>query len=86
MRRKLCCERGPRRLRTAPNMSLGNEGPAKALLVATQAEKLGLPDLPKTERVLIAALRQLRERRVISGLSNQYSELPIPRMEVSSQA
>lgn len=50
--------------------SLGNEGPAEALLVATQAEKLGLPDLPKTERVLIAALRQLRERWVISGLSN----------------
>ena len=52
---------------------LGNEGPAKALVVAAQAEKLGLPDLPKTERVLIAGLRQLRERRVISGLWNQPS-------------
>ncbi len=53
--------------------SLGNEGPAKALLVASLAEKLGLPDLPKTERVLIAALRQLHERREISGLENPVS-------------
>jgi WD40 repeat protein len=50
--------------------SLGNEGPAKALLIAAQAEKLGLPELPKTERVLIAALRQLHERRELSGLRN----------------
>ena len=53
--------------------SLGNEGPVKALLIAAQAEKLGLPDLPKTERVMIAALRQLHERREISGLRNPLS-------------
>jgi WD40 repeat protein/energy-coupling factor transporter ATP-binding protein EcfA2 len=50
--------------------ALTREGPAKALLIATQPEKLGLPDLPGTERVLFAALRQLREKRVISGLLN----------------
>ena len=49
---------------------LSNEGPAKALLIATQADKLGLPDLPKAERVLFAALRKLREKRTISALSN----------------
>ncbi len=53
--------------------SLGNEGPAKALLVAAQAEQLGLPDLPKTERVLMAGLRQLHERREFSGLQNPVS-------------
>jgi WD40 repeat protein len=38
-----------------------------------QPDKQGLPDLPKTERVLIAALRQLHERREISGLRNPVS-------------
>jgi Novel STAND NTPase 1/WD domain, G-beta repeat len=51
------------------------EGPAKALLIAEQAEKRGLPDLPHTERVLIEALRDLRERREISGLSNPVAGL-----------
>ena len=64
---------------------LGNEGPAKALLIATQAEKHGLPDLPKTERVLINALRQLRERRVISGLSSPVFGLAYSRMGASSR-
>ena len=50
--------------------ALDREGPAKALLFAEQAEKQGLPDLPRTERVLISALKLLRERRVISGLTN----------------
>ena len=52
---------------------LGYEGPAKALLIATEAQKLGLPDMAKTERVLVAALRKLREKRVISDLSNPVS-------------
>jgi WD40 repeat protein len=52
---------------------LGYEGPAKALLIATEAQKLGLPNMAKTERVLVAALRKLREKRVISDLSNPVS-------------
>jgi WD40 repeat protein/energy-coupling factor transporter ATP-binding protein EcfA2 len=53
--------------------ALDREGPAKALLFAEQAEKQGLPDLPRTERVLVSALKRLRERRVIAGLSNPIS-------------
>jgi WD40 repeat protein/energy-coupling factor transporter ATP-binding protein EcfA2 len=57
--------------------SLANEGPAKAILIATQAEKLGLPDVPEIERVLVAALRQLHERREISGLRNPVSGIAL---------
>jgi WD40 repeat protein len=44
---------------------LDHEGPAQAILVATQAQKAGLPDIPEVEQVIYKSLRQLREKRAL---------------------
>jgi hypothetical protein len=42
--------------------ALDYEGPARAILLAMQAQKNKLPDIPETEQVIYRSLRQLREK------------------------
>jgi WD40 repeat protein len=46
--------------------TLEYEGPARALLIAMEAQKQGLPDLPETEKVLFKSLHMPIERRIVS--------------------
>lgn len=45
--------------------TLENEGPAQSILIALQASKANLPNIPEVERVIYKSLRQLREKRII---------------------
>jgi hypothetical protein len=44
------------------------EGPAKALLIAMEAQNQGLPDLLETEKVIFKSLKKPLEKRIISDL------------------
>jgi WD domain, G-beta repeat len=47
--------------------ALDYEGPVQAVLIAEQAQKQKLPNIPETEQVIYNSLRQLREKRKILG-------------------
>jgi WD40 repeat protein len=69
--------------------ALEHEGPAKAILLAMEAQKQELPDLPETEQVIFKSLHMPIERRIISvpgvmGLAYSADGKAIAGMDSSS--
>ena len=54
---------------------LDYEGPARAILLAMEAAKKKLPDIPETEQVIYRSLRQLREKRALLAPEDQDQDL-----------
>jgi WD40 repeat protein/energy-coupling factor transporter ATP-binding protein EcfA2 len=48
-------------------VALEYEGPSKAILIAMEAQKHALPDLPETEKVIFESLLKPLEKRIISA-------------------
>ncbi len=47
--------------------ALWSDGPATAIMIASQVRDVGLSEMPEAERLLLTSLHQLREERILAG-------------------
>jgi WD40 repeat protein len=56
-----------RRITALARDALWSDGPATAIMVASQVRSVGLSESPEAERLLLTSLHQLREGRILAG-------------------